>query len=277
MMSLTELQIKNASPQNKPYRLKDDGGLYMEVRQTGKKVWRMRYWIKGKENILTFGDYPTVRLKDARAKRDEARRLLADDIDPAVQRDTIKMQSDQKTFSGLAIEFYEFKKQGFTNEKSRYALEMRIKKHILPYLGRYAPDEITAPIILPVVRRLEAKGALVTAHILLSIIGQIFRYGIATGQAVRDPAADLRGALQAVPENNFAAIFDPQKFGKLLSAISCYPGSLTVKNAMLVLSYTFLRPGDLRRAEWGEIDLDKKEYDYLVVSAYEICDNTQIT
>jgi integrase len=259
-MSLTELEIKNAKPTAKRYKMTDDDGLYLDVRSTGKKIWRMRYWVSRKENTLTFGEYPLITLKEARQKRDEARRLLADKIDPAVYRDAIKANANALTFKDLALEFMELKQKESSSAKARYALEMRIRKHIIPFLGSYQPDEITAPVLLPVIRRLEAKGTLETAHRVNQICGQIFRYCIATGRATRDPSADLRGALQAVPENHFASILDADKLGGLLRAIDGYTGSDAVRTALRMLSYTFVRPGELRQAEWVEFDFDKLEW-----------------
>jgi integrase len=258
-MSLTEFEIKNAKPDTRVYRMKDNDGLYLEVRPTGKRVWRMRYWFKGKENILTFGDYPIVSLKEARGKRDEARKLLTDSINPSIHRDISKTRINEPTFGDLALEFMAMKLKASDSEKSRYALEMRIKKHILPFIGNYHPDEITAPVLLSVVRRIEARGTLETAHRVHNICGQILRYGIATGRAARDTAADLRGALQPVPEKHFASITDTRELGGLLRAMDGYSGSSVVRSALVLLSYTFVRPGELRHVEWAEVNFDKAE------------------
>jgi integrase len=218
--------------------------------------------MKGKENILTLGDYPLVTLKEARIKRDEARRQIQDGTDPAIQRDIERREDSAPVFADVALEYMAKKQKESLSEKSRYALEMRVRKYILPFLGNLQPDEITAPLILNVLRRLEGRGTLETAHRVHQIISQIFRYGIATGRAARDPAADLRGALQAVPERHFASITDVKQLGGLLRAIDGYAGSMAVKTALRLLAYTFVRPGELRRAEWTELNLesDKKEW-----------------
>jgi integrase len=196
--------------------------------------------MKGKENIFTFGEYPLVSLKEARLKRDEARKMIAGGVDPAVNRDMEKVRIDAPVFADIALEFLEKNQKESSSEKSRYAMEMRIRKYILPFLGNIQPDEITAPLILSVLRRLEGRGTLETAHRVNQIIGQIFRYGVATGRATRDPSADLRGAL--------------------LRAIDGYTGSLTVREALRFSAYTFARPGNIRQAEWEEINFDNSEW-----------------
>ncbi|MDR1510150.1 MAG: integrase arm-type DNA-binding domain-containing protein [Synergistaceae bacterium] len=261
-MALTDTEIRGAKPSDKAYRVKDDYGLYLDIRPTGKKVWRMRYWMKGKENILTFGEYPVVSLKEARMKRDDARKMIVGGKDPAVLRDIEKTQSNAPVFADIALEYMAKKHKESTSEKSRYATEMRIRKYILPFLGNIPPDEITAPLILNVLRRLEGRGTLETAHRVHQIIGRIFRYGVATGRAARDPSRDLRGALQSVKERHFASITDTKQLGGLLRAIDSYTGSTVVRTALQMQAYTFVRPGELRKAEWAELLLenDKKEW-----------------
>lgn len=259
-MALTELEIRNARPGEGPVRLRDEKGLYLDVRPTGKKVWRMRYKFRGKENTLTFGEYPLVGLKEARSKREDVRRLLMEDKDPALERDQKRADAPGKTFSDLALEWLQKKKLESQSEKYRYSLEMRLEKHILPFIGHFPPDDIGAPQLLQIARRLEAAGTIETAHRVINICGQVFRYGVATGRAARDPAGDLRGALQTTPIRHFASIKEPDKFGMLLRAIDSYTGGLVVRCAMKILALTFVRPGEMRTAEWGEIDLDKAEW-----------------
>jgi integrase len=261
-VALTDIEIRGAKWSDKAYRMKDDYGLYLDVRPTGKKVWRMRYWMKGKENIFTFGEYPLVSLKEARIKRDETRKMIVNGEDPAINRDIEKTQTNAPVFADIALEFMEKKQRESSSEKSRYTMEMRIRKYILPFLGNIPPDEITAPLILNVLRRLEGRGTVETAHRVHQIIGRIFRYGVATGRASQDPSADLRGALQSVKERHFASITDTKKLGGLLRAIDSYTGSITVRIALQLQAYTFVRPGELRKAEWTELVLesDKNEW-----------------
>jgi integrase len=259
-MPLTEFEIKNARQSKKLTKMKDANGLYLEIRPTGKKVWRMRYWIKGKENTLTFGDYPLVSLKEARQKRDAARRLIADKIDPAIERDTQKLEASAPAFADIALEWLEKKKAESQSEKYIYTLGMRLEKYILPFIGNMRPDEINAPHILKIVRLIEGKGTHETAHRVLNVCGQVFRYGVATGKATRDPSGDLRGALIKSSGDNLASIRDTKKFGGLLRAIHSYPGSISVRLGLVIISLTFLRSQELRLAEWPEIDLEKAEW-----------------
>ena len=262
MMILTDKEFKSAEVREKSYRMKDERGLFLEVRPSGKKVWRMRYWFKSKENLLTFGEYPLISLKEARIKRDEARRLLTNGIDPAIQRDLKRMESTVPTFRDIALEFCVRKQKESTSPKARHLLEMRLKKYILPDLGDIPPDEITAPMILKVVRQQEERGFFETARRVNRIIGQVFRFGIVTGRATRDPSHDLRGALLNIPGRHFASIKEPEKLGALLRAIEAYSGSEAVRTGLMLLAYTFVRPGELRHAEWPELSLeaDKKEW-----------------
>ena len=190
-MALTELEIKNAKPEDKAYRMPDGDGLYLDVRPTGKSYWRMRYNFEGKENTLTFGEYPYVTLKEAREKRFEARKLITNGVDPAVRRDLRQMESEGPTFRDVSPEFMTKKHKESRSKKERSALEYRLRHYILPFLGNLNPDEITPPMILNVTRRSEGRGLIVTAHRVNQVICQVFRYDIATGQVTRDPSADL--------------------------------------------------------------------------------------
>ncbi|MDR1019631.1 MAG: integrase arm-type DNA-binding domain-containing protein, partial [Synergistaceae bacterium] len=259
-MPLTEFEIKNARQSKKVTRMKDSHGLYLEIRPSGKKVWRMRYWIKGKENTLTFGDYPLVSLKEARQKRDGARRLLVDNIDPAVERDIRKLDNTAPTFADIAIEWMGKKKAENKSEKYLYALGMRLEKYVLPYIGNAQPDEVGAPRLLGIIRRIEENGTFETAHRVLNLCGMVFRYGVATGRASRDPSGDLRDALVSHPVRHLASIRDTKALGGLLRAIHSYPGSIAVRFGLVILSLTFLRSQEIRHAVWPEIDLEKAEW-----------------
>lgn len=262
-MALTETALKAAEFKDKAYRIKDTGGLFVEIRPTGKIVFRMRYWYHQRDSLLTFGEYPTIKLKEAREKRDEIRRLLAGDIDPAALKAYERQAAERciPTFGAIAAEWLEKKKAESKSEKTRYALEMRLEKYILPHLAHMAPDEITAPALLNgIVRPIEAAGHPETAHRVLNICGQIFRYAVATGRAARDPSGDLRGALIATPVNHFPCITDKKKLGDLLRAIHGYSGSAVVRYALIMISLTFVRPGELRHAEWADVDLARAEW-----------------
>lgn len=262
-MPLTEAVIKAAEIREKSYRMKDTEGLFVEVRPSGKKVFRVRYWYHQRDSLVTIGEYPLFKLKDARDKRDEIRRLIANGIDPAALRAYEVTANERRlpTFGEIAVEWLARKKADSRSEKMKYILEMRLKKYILPFLSELTPDEVTAPMILNgIIRPIEEAGHLETAHRVLGICGQVFRYGVATGRASRDPSGDLRGALRPSPERHLASITDKNKFGTLLRAIYDYDGSMVVKYAMIFLSLTFVRPGELRHAEWSEIDIDASEW-----------------
>ena len=261
-MAITETMLKAAEFKDKAYRIKDTGGLFAEVRPSRSIVFRMRYWFHGRDTLMTFGEWPHIKLKDAREKRDEIRRLLANDIDPTALQKYESSAHERRvpTFGEIAGEWKAKKMTESRSEKTKYTVEMRLDKYILPVLADMLPDEITAPIILnEIIRPIEAAGHPETAHRVLNICGQVFRYGVATGRASRDPSGDLRGALLATPVRHYAYITDKAKLGALLRAIHGYEG-LVVKNAMILLSLTFVRPGELRKGEWNEIDLDAAEW-----------------
>ena len=255
-MPLTDMEIRAAKPSEKAYRMYDEHGLYLDVRPSGNKIWRFKYRFSGKENTLTLGSYPIISVKDARIKRDEARRMIYEDADPAFRRKEVIAKASLPTFGDIALEFTEKIKRESRSEKYRYAFEMRVHKFILPAIGRLTPDEISAPAILTMLRGIEAAGTLETAHRVRAMTGQIFRYAIVTGRAERDPSADLRGALQSVPERHFGFISDTKKLGALLRGIDGYLGSAAVRNALKLQAYTFVRPGELRYAEWPELALE---------------------
>lgn len=210
-MSLTDIAIRTAKPTDKPYKLADGGGLYVEVYPTGGKLWRLKYRFGGKEKRLSFGAYPVVSLKDARERRDNAKRLLAGGIDPSIER---KMQK-AATVERAANSFETVGREWFARYSPTWAeghatkIIRRLEADIFPWLGGRPIAEITAPEVLTVLRRIEARGALDTAHRAHQNCGQIFRYAVATGRAIRDPSGDLRGALPPAKHENFASITDP--------------------------------------------------------------------
>jgi integrase len=239
--------------------MKDEHGLYLEILPTGKKVWRMRYWINQKEGVLKLGEYPLTGLKEARAKRDEARKLVESGKKPPTPKEiAIQAESEKKnTFSSLAKEWFELRVKEGRDPKTVARDESRVHRLILPFVGHMEMGEISAPLLLNVFRRIENKGILETAHRTLNTCGQIFRYAIVKGDALRDPTADLRGALLTPKENHYPTITDPKEIGALLRACDGYLGSEVVRIALLLLAYVFLRPGELRRMEWAEVDFDR--------------------
>jgi integrase len=261
-MPLTDIAVRNIKPDSsKTLRLKDDRGLYLEVSPAGGKWWRLRYWMAGKENRLSLGVYPEVSLKDARERRDEARRLLAHGINPSQARKGLQAeaQADQETFKYLAEEWFAKFKHTWTDNTAETIIS-RLRKDIFPYIGSRAIREITAPELLAVLRRIESRGAVETARRDMQKCGQVFRYAVATGRAERDVAADLRGAIAPPKKRHFASIHEPKEVGELLRAIDGYSGSFVTRSALKLAPLTFVRPGELRHAEWTEIDLETGEW-----------------
>lgn len=260
-MSLTDTAIRNAKPTDKPYKLSDEKGLYLLVNQAGK-YFRFDYRFAGKRKTLALGVYPDVKLKEAREKLQDARKLLANAIDPAHHRKVKKLvQAEQagNSFGSVALEWFAKNKTVWTEGHSRTIIQ-RLQGNVLPWLGERPIAEISAPEILTVLRRIEDRGAIETAHRIKQICGQVFRYAIATGRAERDPSADLRGALPPTKPKHMATITDPKKIGELLRAIDGYEGHLITRCALQLAPLVFVRPGELRQAEWAEIDLDGAEW-----------------
>ncbi|MGQ0698268.1 MAG: tyrosine-type recombinase/integrase [Panacagrimonas sp.] len=261
-MPLTDTAVKTAKPGPKPRKLADNGGLFLLVTPTGGKWWRLKYRIDGKEKLLSLGVYPDVSLKQARAGRDDARKGIAAGIDPSEQRKAAKASGEEggeNTFKAVALEWLA-KFASTWSEGHGARIKRRLEVDVFPWIGNLPAGAITAPQLLAVVRRIEARGALETAHRALHNSGQVFRYAVATGRAERDPSGDLRGALPPVREKHHASITDPQAVGELLRAIRTYKGSLVTACALQLAPLLFVRPGELRHAEWTEIDLDAAEW-----------------
>ena len=263
-MPLTNVSVQNAKGAEKPVKLFDGGGLYLEVSPAGGKWWRLKYRINGKEKRLSLGVYPDIGLKDARERRDEYRKLLANGIDPSEQRKATKTASQDRASNSFELIAREWlvKYSNRWTEGHKHRILRRLECDIFPWLGQTPISEITAPKLLSTIRRIEQRGALESAHRILNSCGQIFRYAIATGRAERDPSSDLRGALPPVKETHLAAITDPQKASQLLKAIDGYQGTFIVHCALRLAPLFFVRPGELRTAQWADIDLEKAEWRY---------------
>lgn len=261
-MALTDTAIRAAKPDLKPKRMYDTGGLYLEVAPAGGKWWRLKYRFSGKEKRLSLGTYPDTGLKDARDKRDAARRLLAAGTDPGEHRKAAKAAGGEQASNSFEIVAREWHaKQTTVWSVVHSANVMRRFEHdVFPWLGSQPIARITAPELLATLRRLESRGAVESAHRALQNCGQVFRYAIATGRTERDPCGDLRGALSPVKETHHAAITDPAVVGGLLRAIDAYSGTLVTKCALRLAPLVFVRPGELRKAGWSEIDLEAKTW-----------------
>jgi integrase len=260
--------FRNARAEASAYRISDGGGLFMVVEPDGSKRWRWQYTrpVTGKRNTLALGDYPTVTVAKAREARDEARRLLAEGIDPGEHRKTVKaagVEAAANTFATLCMEWLS-SREGVVEPAQIAKARARLLKDVIPWLGNRPINAITAPEVLAVMRRIDERGARFSAHKVKSEISQIVRYAIATGRAQRDPCPDLRGALPPPKERHHAALTNPKEVGELLRAIDGFSGTYPIKCALMLSPLLFVRPGELRKAKWEQFDLDRAEWRYLV-------------
>jgi integrase len=254
-VALTVKQIEAAKPREKPYGLKDEKGLYLQVTPQGSKLWRFRYWLDKKENRISLGSYPEITLAEAREKRDELRKQIAHKVDPARAKKE-ETEARRNTFSAVSKEWFE-KFSTVWAATHAETIRARLDRYILPDIGHMPIATIRAPDILSVLRKIEAQGHGETAKRVRLICGQVLRFAIASGLAEHDVTAGLRGALAPVKRGNFAAITDPNAFGGLLRAIEDYDGFFVTKQALRLAPLLFVRPGELRAMEWTELDLEK--------------------
>ena len=261
-MPLTNTSILNAKPGEKRIRLSDGGGLYLEISPAGGKLWRFKYRFNGKEKRLALGIYPDVTLAQARDKRDKARHLLAGGTDPSENRKAIKAaQGDRaaNSFEVVAREWFAKFKANWVDSHADRIIK-RLERDVFPWIGGKPIADVGAPDLLSCLRRIEKRGAIETAHRALQNCGQVFRYAVATGRTERNPTGDLRGALSPVKETHRASITEPKAVGGLLRACDGYQGSFVTQCALRLAPLVFVRPGELRNAEWVEIDLDRAEW-----------------
>lgn len=261
-MPLSDTTVRNAKPLEKPYKLGDSGGLYLQITPGGAKHWRLKYRVHGKEKKLALGTYPEVTLAEARSRRDAAKAELAAGKDPSREkqrRAIIAKQDAGNTFALIAAEFIAHKKadgkQAWaprTAEKNEWLIGL-----LAPSLGNIPIADIEPVEVLHAVRKLESRGNLESARRALQLAGGVFRYAVATTRLRSDPTRDLKGALRSPEVQHRAAILDPQKLGELLRAIGGYTGHYTTKFALELAPHVFLRPGELRQARWPEVDFDK--------------------
>ncbi|MCP4023370.1 MAG: tyrosine-type recombinase/integrase [Desulfobacteraceae bacterium] len=256
MENLTALQVKTANPGPKQYKLTDGKGLYLLVTKTGK-YWRYDYRYLNKRKTLALGVYPDVSLKKARERHRDARKLLTDDIDPGHFKKVTKAaryQAAENSFGKFAWEW--FAKQQWT-EGHRRTVRGRLNNDIIPWLGDRPVIEITAQEVLVVCRRVENRGAIESAHRIKTICSQVFRYCVASGIVESDPCRDLAKALTPAVPKNMATITDPVRVGELMRAIEGYGGHSVTRAALQLAPLVFVRPGELRHAEWSEFDFDQ--------------------
>lgn len=257
-MPLTDVAIRALKPTAKTRKVSDGAGLFLQIEPNGSRLWRLAYRYGGKQKVLACGAYPVVSLADARKARDAARALLQAGTDPSVQRKIDRLaraDAEAATFSAIADELLAKKRregrapQTISKTEWLYGLAK-------PHIGARPISELSAAEVLAALRTVEARGKLETARRLRSVIGEVFRYAIASGRASNDPTFALRGALTAPKVTHRAAITDPKAFGGLLRAISGFDGQPSTKAALQLMALLYPRPGELRFAEWTEFDLE---------------------
>ena len=251
-MPLTDTALRAVKATEKTQKLFDGNGLFLFVSPSGTKSWRLKYRFQGKEKLLTLGTYPQTSLKEARERTADARKQLDGGIDPGETKKEEK-QAAACTLEQVAREWYEKQLPAWSKRHSEDVME-RLEKNIFPFLGDRPIAEVTAPELLSVLRRIEARGAIETAHRVRGICSLFFRYAVATSRAERDPAADLKGAITNRIPKPRAAITTPDEVGALMRAIDGFAGTYTVKCALQMCALTFCRPGEVRTAEWTEFD-----------------------
>ncbi|MCA8104763.1 tyrosine-type recombinase/integrase [Burkholderia sp. AU36459] len=260
-MPLTDVAVRAAKPREKSYKLADGQGMYLEVMPNGSKYWRLKYRIDGKEKRMALGVYPAVTLLAARKARDEIKDQLRAGLDPSHEKRRVKAQRSldrANSFEPIAREWHE-QKRGAWSERHADRIMKLLERELFPVLGARPIAEITAPELLAVIRKIEARDAIELAHKAIQATSQIFRYAIATGRAERDPAPDLRGALKTRTVVHMKRVSEAE-LPELMQKISAYDGDFQTRLALQFMALTFVRTSELRFAEWTEIDEKKKEW-----------------
>jgi integrase len=258
-MPLTVKEAQAATSKEKDYKLSDEKGLFLLIKKNGAKYWRMKYRFQGKEKLLSFGVFPETTLKKAREKRDDARLLLLDGIDPSAHKKAMQVAEKLKTansFKSIALEWFETKQTDKTPGYQKRVLRA-LEHDLFPSIGDTTINEVTAPMLLEALRKVEDRNAIETAHRDKQIASQVFRYAIATGKAERDPAPDLKGALKTPKKRHFSAITTPKEAGRLMAAIDQFEGTPVVKAALKLSALFFCRPGEIRHLKWSDINHDE--------------------
>jgi integrase len=261
-MALTDLEVKKSKATDKQQKLTDGGGLFLLVHPNGGKYWRLAYRFGDKQKTLSLGIYPDVSLAQARERRDDARKLLANGADPGAVKQAQKASatlSAESSFEAIAREWFAKFKTHWADSHSSKIIK-RFENDIFPWLGSRPIADITPHELLKCIQRTEGRGAIDTAHRALQNCGQVFRYAVQTGRASRDITSDLRGALPPVKKEHYASITEPKAVAELLRAIDGFRGTFIVQCALKLAPLFFVRPGELRKAEWAEFDLDKSEW-----------------
>lgn len=262
---LSDTAIRAAKLTDKPYKLSDERGLYLLVNAAGR-YWRLDYRFDAKRKTLALGVYPDVSLRQARERRDEARQLLAGGVDPGENKKAMRAAKQERasnSFEVVAREWFERMSASWVESHGDRIIR-RFERDVFPWIGERPTSDLSAPEFLSVARRIEGRGSIETAHRALQNCGQVLRYAVATGRAERDVTVDLRGALSPKNGTHFAAVTDPAKVPALLRALDGYEGTFIVSCALRLAPLVFVRPGELRKAEWADIDMDAALWRYRV-------------
>ena len=263
---LNDAIIKNAKPSNKVQKLADGGGLFLYVEPNHSKRWRYRFQFEGKEQLLSLGIYPDVKLKEVRLERDRLKDLINQGINPSVQRKAEKVTPDgyhPNCFEIVAREWFNEHKDTW-NKSHGERIIRRLEKDVFPWVGKKNIADITAPELLTVIRRIKDRGVLETAHRALGNCGQVFRYGVQTGKCLRDITYDLRGALPQPIRGHMASLTEPKDVRRLLQSFDDFTGSYPVQCALKLSVMWFVRPSELRTARWADFDLEHGEWRFVV-------------
>ena len=267
-MALSNTSILNAKAKDKAYKLYDSDGLFIKITPTGGKWWRLKYRFGGKEKLLSLGTYPEVALSEARARRDDSRKLLAGEppVDPSENRKNTKATNKLNTANSFELVAREWWQSHMANKADSHKNKVirRFELYLFPWIGAKPISEITTPQVLEAIKRIEKLNILETAHRTLQTAGQVFRYAVQTGRALRDVTADLKGALPATSVKHMASFTEPKDVAELLRAIDGFTGTITVQTALHLAPLVFVRPSELRMARWVDIDLEAGEWRYLV-------------
>lgn len=273
---LTAIKVRNLKPESKNKRYTDGGGLYLEVTPAGGKYWRLKYRIHDKEKRLSIGVYGSgdgkVSLQEAREARDEAKKLLAQQIDPADAKRMAKNKSREEsanTFEAIAVEWLKGYEERVT-EKQYLNNRTRLEKLVFPYIGKHGISTISPGDLLTMLRRIEAKGQLETAKRVRTICGQVFKHAIVTGRAEKNPAAELQGVLKSPKPKHLAAITNPDELPELLAAMDSYSGAATTIAALQLAPLLFTRPGEMRHARWADIDLENALWSFTASKTHQL-------
>jgi integrase len=265
-MALTDIAIRSAKAKEKPYKLSDSGGLFILIATTGGKLWRYSYRFDGKQKTLALGSYPDTGLKEARDRHAAARKILAEGVDPNENRKNeiaAKKLSSINSFELVAREWWQSHMKNKADSHKEKVIR-RFELYLFPWLGKKPISEITAPQFLEVIKRIEKQNKPETAHRTLQTAGQVFRYAVQNGMAVRDVTTDLKGALPTTTVKHMAAFTEPKEVAELLRALDGFNGTLTVQCAIKLAPLVFVRPSELRMAKWADIDLEAATWQYFV-------------